>query len=80
MIGNGEMTSISPCPQVLVASSTSLGAVSEFFYGDSLQAVKAAHAAETATFDSSGTSLIVMKHGCNIHTRVFGCFWGCIDS
>ena len=48
MIGNGEMTSISPCPQVLVASSTSLGAVSEFFYGDSLQAVKAAHAAEKA--------------------------------
>ena len=32
--------------QVLVASSTSLGAVSEFFYGDSLSAVRAAHAAE----------------------------------
>lgn len=31
---------------VLVASSTSLGAVSEFFYGDSLSAVRAAHAAE----------------------------------
>lgn len=34
--------------QVLVASSTSLGSVSEFFYGDSLASVRAAHAAETA--------------------------------
>jgi len=41
-------------PQVLVASSTSLGAVSEFFYGDTLQAVRAAHAAETAHGENHG--------------------------
>lgn len=39
---------------VLVASSTSLGAVSEFFYGDTLQAVRAAHAAETAHGENHG--------------------------
>jgi hypothetical protein len=39
---------------VLVASSTSLGAVSEFFYGDTLQAVRAAHAAETAHGEHHG--------------------------
>ena len=39
---------------MLVASSTSLGAVSEFFYGDTLQAVRAAHAAETAHGENHG--------------------------
>lgn len=40
--------------QVLVASSTSLGAVSEFFYGDSLSAVRAAHAAEDLAHGAHG--------------------------
>ena len=46
-----------------MASSTSLGAVSEFFYGDTLEAVRAAHAAETAHATHGEHSVQDGSHG-----------------
>ncbi|CAK9044810.1 Glutathione-regulated potassium-efflux system protein KefC (K(+)/H(+) antiporter) [Durusdinium trenchii] len=49
---------------VLVASSTSLGSISEFFYGDSLEAVRQAHAAEDAAAHAAhGDHSTVEEHG-----------------